>query len=96
MLYQSYIINYCQGEHPVTDYSTNLIDKLAMLNIQDEAHKMQIFLQGLNPDIAASVILMKPTDLNEAEEAALLAEATQKLKKKNLWMTSSQQWTPCH
>ena len=52
-----------------------------MLNIRCEAHKMQIFLQRLNPDIAASVIMMKPTDLTDADEAALLAEATTNLRK---------------
>ena len=79
-LFQTSILNFTQGSTSVADYSSKIIDKMAMLKIQDEGQKLNIFLRGLNPEIAASVILMKPTDINEAENCAILTESSLLLK----------------
>ncbi len=79
VLFQTSILNYHQSGS-VSEYSTKLADKLAMLKITDESQKMNAFLRGLKPEIASSVILMKPIDYNECENAALLVEATQSFK----------------
>ena len=81
VLFHTSILNYNQGAQSVADYSTKLIDKLAMLNIEDESQKLNIYLRGLRPEIASSVILMKPNNLNEAESSAMLAEATANFQK---------------
>ena len=75
------ILNYNQGSSPVAEYSTKIIDKLTMLNINDEFQKMNIYLRGLNPELASTVIMSRPDNLSELENVSLLAESTLKLKK---------------
>ena len=51
----------------------DIFDKLG---IQDEATKMNTFVQGLKPEVRAKLMLMKPTSFFEAEESCLLLEIT--------------------
>lgn len=73
-------LDKAQGTETVRDYTKEIIRRLRNAYITDEGHQVAIFTRGLRPEIQAEVIKMRPNNMQEAEQFALVVEESLKLR----------------
>jgi hypothetical protein len=73
-----------QGDtESVSDYIQSITLRMRNAGIEDEAHQVAIFTKGLRADIKSELIKMRPANMQEAEQFALVIEESQKLRPVN-------------
>lgn len=62
-----------QGES-VSDYTIDMVHRLRVAGVSDEAHKLSHYYKGLLPSIKRAVFVLQPKSLEECEKQAKLVE----------------------
>ena len=86
---QSQVMSISQGSRAVRDYASQFETLLGRLDSYDEGHMLNLFIWGLQPDLARSVSLHYPQSI---AKAVLLAETTElaiKASRRPGWKSST-------
>ena len=86
---QSQLMSISQGSRAVRDYASQFETLLGRLDSYDEGHMLNLFIWGLQPDLARSVSLHYPQSIAKAVSLAETTELAIKASRRPGWKSST-------
>ena len=86
---QSQLMSIPQGSRAVRDYASQFETLLGRLDSYDEGHMLNLFIWGLQPDLARSVSLHYPQSIAKAVSLAETTELAIKASRRPGWKSST-------
>ena len=86
---QSQLMSISQGSRAVRDYASQFETLLGRLDSYDEGHMLNLFIWGLQPDLARSVSLHYPQSIAKAVSLAETMELAIKASRRPGWKSNT-------
>ena len=86
---QSQLMSISQGSRAVRDYASQFETLLGRLDSYDKGHMLNLFIWGLQPDLARSVSLHYPQSIAKAISLAEITELAIKASRRPGWKSST-------